>query len=444
MFWSGLLDVGPEGREVSFTVPDSFNGTLRATAVAADAAAIGVVQTKTMVRAAIVLTPSAPLFAAPGDEFEVGVSLANGVKGSGAGATARVTLKTSDHVEIMGEKTRTLPVAEGREASATFRAARARPAMGAAALIFEASVSSETARREISLSVRPPTPYQVALTGGHLVSGRARAPTSRTLYPAYRTLETSVSPLPLVLARGLLQYLDKYPYGCTEQVVSEAFPAAVLRRRPEFGYAPEIVEANFQRAVDILRSRQNEDGGFGFWAANSHASEFHAVYAAHFLLEAGKEAGEAVPPDLLAKVLGRLEQVAAGAQGAEAPPRVRAYAIYVLTRSGRVTTPLISGLRAELDHSGDKAWREDLTAAYLAASYAMLRLDGPADSLIRGVPFDGAARSTTSGSTTRRCTAPNCCTCSRATSRAAWRTWTPRRSRHLRPRSRRKGRHSSR
>ncbi len=384
VFWSGMLETGPEGKEVSFTVPDSFNGTLRVTAVAAEPSAIGVAQRKILVRQAIVLSPNAPLFVSPGDEFEASVAVANGVKGSGAGAEARVTLKTSGHLEIVGESVKTVPVAENRETVAVFRL-RSRPALGAAALTFSASISSETTRREASVSVRPSMPYQVTIRSGHLKAGREESPVPRRLYPSYRTLEASVSPVPLALAHGLVSYLQKYPYGCTEQVLSQAFPALILRRRPEFGYAPETVETNLAAAIDILRSRQNEDGGFGMWAANSHASPFQAVYAAHFLTEA-KDKGYAAPPEVLARALVHLHALASGDPAFDAPPRVRAYAIYVLTRNGRVTTPLINALRAKLEKDGDKHWRKDLTAAYLASSYAMLHLDGQADALIRVLP----------------------------------------------------------
>ncbi|MDD5301573.1 MAG: alpha-2-macroglobulin [Elusimicrobia bacterium] len=383
VFWSGMLETGPEGKTISFLIPDSFNGTLRVTAVAAEPSSIGVAQKKVLVRQAIVLSPNAPLFVAPGDEFEASVALANGVKGSGPNAAARVALKTSGHLEVVGESVKTFPAGENRESVAVFRL-RSRPALGAATLTFEASVSSETARREVSLSVRPSMPYQVTIETGHLKSGRKEAPAPRKLYPSFRALETSVSPLPLILAKGLLQYLQKYPYGCTEQVLSQTFPALILRRRPEFGYAPETVEANLARAVDILRSRQNEDGAFGMWAANSHASPFQAVYAAHFLTEA-KDKGYTVPHELLERTLGYLNALASDAPGLDAPARVQAYAIYVLTRNGRVTTPLINGLRARLEKSGDKNWRKDLTAAYLASSYSMLHLDGEAGSLMDGV-----------------------------------------------------------
>ena len=52
-------------------------------------------------------------------------------------------------------------------------------------------------------------PYMVRLETGHLKKGRASSPTPRRMYPSYRTLEASLSPLPLGLAKGLLQYLQK-------------------------------------------------------------------------------------------------------------------------------------------------------------------------------------------------------------------------------------------
>jgi len=383
VFWSGILETGPEGKEISFMVPDSFNGTLRVTAVAVEPNSIGVVQKKILIRQAIVLSPNAPLFAAPGDEFEASVAVANGVKGSGPAAVARVTLKTSGHLELIGESLKTLPVSENRESVAVFRL-KARPALGAAGLTFDVSIGSETSRREASLSVRPSMPYQVTLVTGHLKRGREESAVPRRMYPAYRTLEAAVSPVPLVLAKGLLQYLQKYPYGCTEQVLSQTFPALILRRRPEFGYAPETVEANLAQAVAILRSRQNQDGAFGMWASNSHVSPFQAVYAAHFLTEAADK-GYSAPPELLSRALTYLNALAAGGPEVDAPPRVRAYAIYVLTRNGRTTTPLINGLRARLERDGDRTWRSDLTAAYLASSYALLHLDAQARDLMNGV-----------------------------------------------------------
>src|SRR3990172_4231840 len=150
------------------------------------------------------------------------------------------------------------------------------------------------------------------------------------MHPEFRTLDASASPIPLVLAHGLVAYLEKFPYLCTEQLVSQAFPAIVLRNRPEFGYAPDKVEANLEQVVRILRARQNAEGAFGFWAANSHVSDMQTVYALHFLTEA-RERAYPVPPEVLARGLEYLKALAARDTESLSLARVRAYASYILT-----------------------------------------------------------------------------------------------------------------
>ena len=47
--------------------------------------------------------------------------------------------------------------------------------------------------------------------------------------------------------------------------------------------------------------------------------------------------------------------------------RTRAYAIYVLTRSGYVTTNFLTNLHERLERDLADEWRDDLTAVYMAA-----------------------------------------------------------------------------
>src|SRR5690606_35408036 len=85
-------------REVSYTVPDYFNGTLRVFAVAVSDERVGIADARTLVRGDFVLSPNAPITVAPGDEFEVSVGVSNNVEGSGAKPTVRVELRTDGGV----------------------------------------------------------------------------------------------------------------------------------------------------------------------------------------------------------------------------------------------------------------------------------------------------------------------------------------------------------
>ncbi len=381
VYWSGIVDVDATDRELSWVVPETFNGTVRVMAVAVSQGAVGAAARKALVRGHFIITPNAPTFVAPGDSFEVSVGVANNVEGSGKAPKVKLELAPSDHLELQGGAEWTLDIGEGREASATFKL-RAKGKLGSASLRFVASLGEKSAKQSVDLSVRPAVPFETAVISGHLRPGKQEEqPIARRMTPEYRTLEVSASPLPLGLARGLVDYLSKFPYGCTEQLVSQAFPAIVLRGRPEFGFGPEKVEANLSAALRVLRARQNAEGAFGMWAAGGNVSDFQTVYALHFLTEA-KERQYPVPQELLARGLEYVRGLAAGPARALGDARVRAYALYVLTRNGVVTTRDLSALREALDAQKGGAWKKDLVAVHLAATYALLKQEGPAARLI--------------------------------------------------------------
>ena len=59
-YWSGIVSVGREGRDLTYTVPDYFNGRLRIVAIAVSARRVGVAEVGTEVRGDFILTPNLP------------------------------------------------------------------------------------------------------------------------------------------------------------------------------------------------------------------------------------------------------------------------------------------------------------------------------------------------------------------------------------------------
>src|SRR5207237_6126936 len=99
-----------------------------AVAVANDAT--GSAERETLVRGPFVITPSVPVLAAPGDDFEAGVTIANNVEGSGPNAEIAVSVQTNEQLSTVttpgsagsgararssGGSSQTLVVGEGRE-----------------------------------------------------------------------------------------------------------------------------------------------------------------------------------------------------------------------------------------------------------------------------------------------------------------------------------------
>jgi hypothetical protein len=383
-WWSGIIDAGDQQRSVDWTVPDYFNGTLRIIAVAVNDTSIGVADQTALVRGDLILSPNAPLTVSPGDEFEVSVGVANNVVGSGADAPVTVKVEPSAHFEVLGPAQTALKITEMRESSTRFRV-RTRDVLGSGRLKFSASVGSKTGALGATVSVRPATAYVTSLLAGSF-SGAAQVPVTRTLYPQYRTLEASISMLPLALAHGLVSYLNRYPYSCTEQVVSEAMPAIVLAHRPDFGELKSQQGASLASLTDELRARQIGDGSFRYWAGGVETVDFVSAYALHVLLEAS-ERGEAVPADLLAAGKPFLFRLARRDGDSLADERTSAYAIYLLARQGVVVANEAAALQQRLTSRYAKDWPQDIAAAYLAAAYRLMKQEGAANQAIAKVVF---------------------------------------------------------
>jgi uncharacterized protein YfaS (alpha-2-macroglobulin family) len=387
-FWSGLITTDRTSREVKYEIPDYFNGTLRVFAIAVAADSIGVDVKKTNVKGPFVISPNVPLFVAPGDEFQVTAAVANNVEGSGANSMEDVTLETSKHFEIIEGATQKIKIAENKEETAKFKL-KAKDSLGSGTFTFRVSAGTKAAKSTTDTSIRPAIQFSTKLTSGNLKKNSVDLPVTRKMFQNFRKTDLAVSFVPLGMSRGLMHFLDDYPYGCTEQMVSKAFPALLLHKFPEFGYTPKKVEERLNQTIRVLRIRQTDDGAFGYWAANSNTVPFLTVYAAHFLTEA-KQMGYAVPPELLENALGNLHSIASGDYSTLSNRRDAAYAIYVLTRNSALTTNYINSIKETVSaEKGDqaKAWKTDLGSAFIAASYQLMQNRNAAWNLIKDLKF---------------------------------------------------------
>src|SRR5207302_5239232 len=230
-------------------------------------------------------TPSVPVLAAPGDEFEAGVTVANNVEGSGAGAEIELRAETSAQLSIKGQPTQKLRIAEGREQSVTFRF-HANDALGSGEIKFTASRSGTETHRRATLSVRPPVPYVTDVRSGNFKKGSSDVPIKRAIYAEFSKRNASLSALPLGLAHGLDAYLKDFPHGCSEQITSGAFCRLMLASEADFGLSKPEVAAQLENVFAVLRRRQNDQGAFGYWAPEKGAEiSFMSPYAMHFLIE---------------------------------------------------------------------------------------------------------------------------------------------------------------
>ncbi len=380
VFWSGIIDADTTEREIVYDVPDYFDGTLAIMAVAIANDAVGSADQDAIIRGPFIITPTVPTVAAPNDKFEVGVTVANNVTGSGENAEVSLGVEPSSQLEIVKMPALPLRIAEGHETTVTFTI-RAKEELGAASLAFHASANGQDAMRRATLSVRPAVPFMTEVRSGNFTKGSVDLPIERTMHTEFREEEANISALPLGLAHGLAFYLKKFPHGCTEQISSAAFARLVLADESDFGLTRAEVEQQLEKVYATLRRRQNDKGAFGYWSSADASNDFISVYATHLLSEA-KAAGFMPPPDLLKNALRNLQTIAARDPHDLTDARTIAYAIYVLTREGFITTNYILNLTDYLDQHFEKKWPNDLSRVYLAASWSILKKEDKARGLI--------------------------------------------------------------
>ena len=384
-YWSGLVDVGPAGRNLNYTVPDYFNGKLRIVAVAVGPRRVGVANGATEVKGDFILTPNVPAMVAPGDEFIVSVGVFNNTSAAGP---VQVEAQTGAELTAVGTPGTELRIDEKKEGVAEFRF-KANTTLGSGSIRFIARRGAAEARMEETTSIRPATPYRTQLTLGLFTGGQVQTPLTRDLYTQQRQVEAAVSAVPLVWGQGLRAYLDSYAYTCTEQLISKSVPALILTSRPEFGTIRG--RETLAGAFNALQSRQNDEGGVGLWTSAANTSEFATVYAAHFLIEA-RERGQQIPPGMLENLNGWLTRFASTPASTLSAGRQRAYAVYLLTRQGIRATPALANVEQELTKRYPQTWQTDLAAAYLASTYKLMQRNPEADRIIANLRWSADKR----------------------------------------------------
>ncbi len=152
-------------------------------------------------------------------------------------------------------------------------------------------------------------------------------------------LETSLA---AAMQKGL-SYLEHFEYECTEQVVSRFLPNVLtFRAIDRLGIEnPELEErlpALVAEGLEKLYTRQNSDGGWGWWTLDE-SSPYLTAYVV-FALTHAENAGYVVRKDVLDRGLDFLERslVSASRLTSSIVANRQAWILYVLAEAGRERT----------------------------------------------------------------------------------------------------------
>ena len=393
-FYSGIIDtVANESKTITFDIPEYFNGAIRVFAVATNDTAIGSADTDTVVQSPIIVSTTAPVVVAPNDTFDINTIITNMTDGTTATAVADVNASVSQNLNIITNSNTTLEIPYGTEKLWSF-VVRAANELGNGDIQIDTSVRDGTDTvlshrlTHASLSLRPITTFTTKIKLGTLRTTTNIRNFSTDMYPEHASTRLYISSNNAIVARPLFEYLKQYEYGCTEQLVSRALPYALMPANDMFGTVFSESKSTVESTIAKLKNRQNDNGSFDLWASNAathnDASNAATAYLTGYVLQfldIAKSSGFDVPKNMTARAIDYIRTFAGTHINDDMDAAAHAFAIYILTTNGYITTGYIDAFE-EYANENIKNWQSDLMGAYIATSYKLLKQNTKAETLI--------------------------------------------------------------
>ncbi|MGB5905067.1 MAG: alpha-2-macroglobulin [Xanthobacteraceae bacterium] len=373
--YSGIVTVGPDGTvNIPFEIPE-FAGTARVMAVAWTATKLGRATTDVTVRDPVVLTATLPRFLLSGDRGSMNFELDN-VEGEPGDYSINVS--ASGPIKVPGNATTTVNLKAKQRSSM----ALALDANGTGTAQIDVAIKGPngmTLARHYALDVKAATQILARRSVRTLAKGESLTLTKdmfSDLVAGTGGVSLSVSQSTALDAATILKALDRYPFGCSEQITSRAMPLLYVNDLAAGAHLAmdTAVDQRIKDAIDRLLSRQGSNGSFGLWSSGGDDAWLDA-YVTDFLSRA-REKGFAVPDIAFRSALDRVRNSVVNANEPEKDGgRDLAYGLYVLAKNG--TAP-VGDLRYLADTKLNNL-ATPIAKAQLAAALALVGDRGRAE-----------------------------------------------------------------
>jgi uncharacterized protein YfaS (alpha-2-macroglobulin family) len=367
--YSGVVKVGADGvAQVTFDSP-AFNGSMRVMAVAWSKSRVGQASGDVIVRDPVVVQATLPRFLALGDQSRLFLQVDN-VEAPAGDYTVDIDVHGPITVPVDALR-RTLRLTAGGHTSVAI------PVTGAGTGVARIDLTLEGqgihATQTYALNVQPGSADLFRRSVRQMAPGTNVQISGDLLgefIPGTGSVTVSVAPFAGIDVPALLLALDRYPYGCSEQIVSRALPLLYVNRLatqqalPFDGSLNERIDA----AIERVLTRQDSNGAFGLWSADSAADLWLHAFVTDFLTRA-RESKFAVPQQRFDQALDYLRNAVVNANDFDdSKADGIAYAAYVLARNGR---PIMGDLRYLAD-TKIGSFKSPLARAQIGAALALL------------------------------------------------------------------------
>lgn len=373
---SGPVTVGPDGvARATFDLPE-FNGSVRLMAVVWSDSAVGEAVADVLVRDPVVVTATLPRFMAPGDESQLLLEIVHAT-----GPTGEMPLTVTGAGVTFGANPATISLGALEKQVVTV------PIVAQGTGLATVTVTLETPDRKVlkktlNLPIQRNDPviqrraqFDLAAGGTFTLDGNA----FDGFLPGTASATLAAGPLARFDAPGLLDALDRYPYGCTEQTTSRALPLLYLDQVAQAMKLDERqnIADRIEQAVDRILTNQASNGAFGLWRPD-RGDMWLDAYVTDFLSRASTQ-GHKVPAPALRQALDNLRNQVNSVRDFEQGGEGLAYALFVLAREGAAS---IGDLRYYADVKAG-SFRTPMALAQIGAALSAYGDPTRADKMFR-------------------------------------------------------------
>ena len=391
-YWAARIVTDEDGAaRATVDLPDNLTTWVVRGVGVTEETQVGEATTQILVTKPLLIRPVTPRFFVVGDRVKLAANVNNNTNKS---RTVEVTLGATG-LALEDPAVQTITIPAGGEARATWWVTVEDVPQVDVAFSAVSGELSDAARPRLTtgpegtLLVYRYTAPEIVGTGGQLVGEGSRTEIV-ALPPKYddRRGELSVRLDPSLAAamKEGLEYLEHFPYECTEQVVSRFLPNVLTYRALkklgiEDSELAEKLPGLLAVGLEKLYLQQHADGGWGWWSSNRSSSYLTAYVA--FALNKIKEAGFEVRKAVLDRALDFLGERLVSTRELDTvwEANLQAWLLYVLADAGRTAqasewTGALFEARGKLSH-------------YARAFFAMtLELIQPGDARIQTILSD--------------------------------------------------------
>jgi len=374
-YWSGMKKADGSGKaSFEFDIPQ-FSGEVRLMAVAFRDEKFGASEAAMTVADPIVLSTALPRFISPGDTVLMPLTLSNTTSRPASGSA---TVRLSGGLSVAGGASQAVQIQPNNESRLLYKIVAGQQ-IGVAKVNIEVVAAGEKFVDQTEISIRPASTLQKLSGSGSIAGGQTQRVNlePQEMIPSSVDYELVVSRNPAIELGSHLRYLVQYPYGCTEQTVSAAFPqlyfadlADLLKLKGK-----EAAASNVNEAIRKIKMRQLYNGAVTLWDGEGAADWWATVYSAHFLLEARKagfDVDNSLVETMLSYLINRLKTMEVITytynrnQNKRIAAKEVAYSLYVLSLAGRPQGSVMNFYKAKPEMLAlDSKYL--LSAAYAAA-----------------------------------------------------------------------------